>query len=167
MRANVMTDSRAAWMAELESEGELEALVSYAKEKGLCWEIDPDMEVLEVEIRMSGSRSVIVRGHEDEVEEAFRDEPDDYCEIDEVEVSVHGIGGADERVEYEVVDGKIRRASEGDEMIVDGQKVAAERERMRGELRKLVEYYAPLGRSAAIGRARVEIMTQIEGKAAC
>jgi len=167
MNANLMTNEVEAWRRQLEFEGELECLVTYAKEQGLCWEIDPDMEILEVEIRKSGTRTLIVRGHQDEVEEAFRDEPDNYCEIDEVEVSVHGIAGAERWVEYEVVDGEIRWASDLDERIVDGGKVAMERAQMRRELGKLIEYYAPLGWSAAVGRARMEIATQIEGRAAC
>lgn len=44
--------------------------------------------------------------------------------------------------------------------------VAFEREQLRKTLAARVEYWAPLGRPAAIGRARVEILMQIDRRTA-
>jgi len=146
-----------------ELEGEVQSLVRYAIERGLCWEREPDVELLEVEIRMSGDASFYVLGDQDEVREAFLDEPDAYCEIDDVDVAVTPVAGEHSHATYEVVNGEIRRPMDGDEMKIDGGKVALTRERLRERLRAWIEHYAPLGRSAAIGRATIEIRTEIEG----
>lgn len=167
MSANAISETVQGWARELEFEGELERLVTYAKEQGLCYERDRDVELLEVEIRMIGDASFYVLGDQDEVREAFLDEQDSYCEIDDVQVSVRPVAGEHSQAHYEVVKGRIRPAGDAEEGKVDPDKVATTREQFRKEFAGLIQYYAPLGRSAAIGRAVMEIATQIEGKAAC
>lgn len=121
--------------------------------------------LLRVEIIMTGTAGFVVRGHLGEVQEAFEDCPDDYCEIEDVEVTVFEIGPdrQGQKPTYEVADEKITLALEPEEEQRRAGVASVElQECIHQDLIGRVAEYAPMGEFAATTRVISEIQEEIE-----